>query len=247
MKWGSILFLGLFPVVLLGAAEGRLPDPVRKAETTGVGKTAFAWIPAEAPVPVIFTEGVLAVSVGMREVGGSAWRGLPNVVQGGISWTMGPERWAARPIVSYYHASGSGEYQGEGHYALDLAQLGSWREPYARGELSGDFDELAIGATTGVSWEYVRADIAGGASWVHAQLTDQPSLTLMRRIGRFDIESAEDSDSGLGWWASASVSTKVGPMLFGIEGRYTYAPLRIFSEELKAGGWQLGGSLGFSW
>jgi hypothetical protein len=39
----------------------------------------------------------------------------------------------------------------------------------------------------------------------------------------------------------------VGATVIGVEGRYTDAPVTIFGERLQAGGWQLGGSVGWSW
>ena len=248
MAWRAILLLIGLPAVL-SANEGAAEPVADALPAPGHAfiRRATAWIPEEPPVPGVIRDGMLSVTAGARHVSGDAWNGLPLVFQMGIDWAMGPSDWPVRPIVGYRHASGSGEYEGAGRFELDLAQLGTYTEPTDRGELSGEFQEIAIGATHGWSWWRMRADLSGGACWVRADLEDTPSRTVLRQLAGVRIQPTSDADDGFGWWASAGVRIAVGDALLGIEGRYTDARLEVFGEDLQAGGWQLGGTVGWTW
>lgn len=248
MNWRAIWLLIGLPAVLC-ASEGPA-EPVAAyplAPGHAVVKRATAWIPEEPPVPGLIREGQLSVTAGAREVSGEAWNDLPPVFQMGIDWTMGPPSWPLRPIICYRHASGSGQYEGAGRYLIDLAQLGTYVEPSDRGVISGEFQELGLGAVSSWSWWRLRADIAGGGCWVRADLEDTPSLTVLRQLTGVTTQPTSDADDGLGWWASAGLRIAVGDALLGVEGRYTDARLEVFGEDLQAGGWQLGGTVGWSW
>ena len=252
MLTGKMMWRALFPLIALHAAlsasEGAA-EPVADAMAPGHAfvKRATAWIPEEPPVPGIIREGMLSVTAGARRVSGGAWNGLPPVFQMGIDWTMGPPGWPLRPIIGYRHASGSGQYEGAGRYLIDLAQLGTYVEPSDRGVISGEFQELSLGAVHSWSWWRLRADLAGGACWVRADLEDIPSLTVLRQLTGISTQPTDDADDGLGVWASAGIRVAVGDALMGIEGRYTDAQLEVFGEDLQAGGWQLGATVGWTW
>lgn len=248
MTWRAILLLCALPAVLCASDEAAEPlADAPLAPGHAFVKRATAWIPEEPPVPGIIREGQLSVTAGARQVSGEAWNGLPLVFQMGIDWTMGPPEWPLRPIVGYRHARGSGEYQGAGRFELDLAQLGTYTEPSDRGVITGEFQEIALGATRSWAWSRLRADLSGGACWVSADLEDAPSNTVVRQLAGVRTQPFSDGDDGLGWWASAGLRIAVGDALLGIEGRYTDARLRVFGEDLQAGGWQLGGTVGWTW
>ena len=209
--------------------------------------TTFSWIPAVAPVPRAVNAGSIAVVVGTRALGGPGWRNLGPAYQAGIHCNLGPEHWPMRPVLGYLHARGSGEYRGAGRYDLDLAQLGTITESAERGTRTAVIDEIAAGFARMWSWGSLHTGIGAGGSWVRAQVQDQPASTLLRRLGQAPTSPREAAASGYGWWVAATASVAVGATVIGVEGRYTDAPVTIFGERLQAGGWQLGGSVGWSW
>ena len=57
----------------------------------------------------------------------------------------------------------------------------------------------------------------------------------------------EDSDSSLGYWASAGVFWAMRSFNIGIEAGYSSADITIFNTELDAGGTRLGMLFGYNW
>jgi hypothetical protein len=239
----SVLVLG---VVASAVAASETPwRPSSRGESEA--PTAFAWIPAAAPQPRLLQAGSISAVVGSRSLGGAAWRNLGPAYQAGLDWSPGPASWRLRPVIGYRHARGEGEYAGSAAYHLNLAQLGSVSEVNQRGSLTAEVDEIAVGAGRSWSWGMLHATVGAGGCWVRAQVQDQPAFTLLRRLGQAPTAPAEDAASGYGWWGAASVSIAVSKTVVGIEGRYTDAPLTVFGDQLQAGGWQLGGSVGWTW
>ena len=221
-------------------------DPVALGDVAS-DVTTFSWIPATAPVPRVFHAGSLAAVVGTRGLGGPGWRNLGPAYQAGIEWNPGPANWPVRPVVGYRHARGSGEYRSAGTYNLDLAQLGTVNESAERGTLTAEIDEVAAGVGCNWSWGFLHTSLGAGGCWVRAQVQDQPAFSLLRRLGQVPTTPREDADSGYGWWGAATASVAIGTTVVGLEGRYTDAPVTVFGERLQAGGWQLGGRVGWAW
>ena len=209
--------------------------------------TSFSWIPASAPVPGVVKAGSISAVVGTRALGGAGWRNLGPAHQAGIDWSPGPASWPLRPVLGYRHARGAGEFSTAGTYSLDLAQLGTVTESAERGTRSADVHEVAVGIGRTWTWGVLHASLGAGGCWVRAQVQDQPAFTLMRRLGQAATAPSDDVDSGYGWWGAVATSVAIGATVVGVEGRYTDAPVSVFGDRLQAGGWQLGGRIGWSW
>ena len=243
----SVLLMGV-SLVASTAASSFAADVANELKAPeGSRKSAFTWIPEEAPVPFLLQEVDIGFFVGARLISGDAWRGLPPIVQGGTQMAMGSRSWWVRPVVGYYYARGSGEYHGLGIYDLTFGDLGSVREAESRGTLTVKIDEINVGI--GRSWAcgWCRFDGATGAGWVRAQLDDQPATTLFRLFALADLSPQQDQDETYAWWSSLNISTTVGQTHLGVAGRYTYAPLTLFEQSLQAGSFQVGINAAWSW
>jgi hypothetical protein len=239
----SLLVVGLFATGV--TASETAWEPLSFSDPGA--QTTFDWIPAAAPVPGIMAAGSITTVVGSRSLGGAGWRNLGPAYQAGLDWSPGPASWPVRPIIGYRHARGEGEYSGSAAYELNLAQLGTVTESSQRGTLTAEVDEVALGVGRSWSWGMLHTSLGAGGCWVRAQVQDQPSFTLLRRLGQAPTTPSEDAGSGYGWWGAASASIAFGKTVVGLEGRYTDAPVTVFGDKLQAGGWQLGGSVGWSW
>ena len=242
--WVSRLIPGVGAALAFGSDNAWEPLPVRAVAEDA---TTFAWIPATAPVPRIMNAGAITAVVGTRASGGPGWRNLGPAYQAGIDWKPGPENWPVRPVLGYRRARGTGEYRSVGTQNLDLAQLGTITEFAERGTLTAEIDEVAAGVGRAWSWGFLHATLGAGGCWVRAQVREQPSFTLFRRLGQTPNIPRADADSSFGWWGAATTSIAIGATVVGVEGRYTDAPVTVFGERLQAGGWQLGGSIGWTW
>lgn len=250
---GRALFFSVYLTVahasaVVGAADTSHWLQVFETDSLSLdGASTFSWIPRQAPVPKALVAGDVSGIVGQRAIRGDAWRHLPPVFQAGVQVTVGPRSWWARPVLGYFHASGSGDYRGPGEFDLSFGSLGAIREYEARGQLSATIDELALGLGDNWSWHWFRLDGATGASWVRARLEDRPDLTLFRQFAQVDVSTRSDQAETIAWWSSAGLNVKFGETRIGLAARYTYAPMRVLDRSLQAGGLQLGGSVAWGW
>lgn len=210
-------------------------------------ESTFTWLPNQAPQLHMSLDGSICVFIGQRAIEGDAWRNLPPLLQIGGQLTVGGSSWWVRPVLGYFHASGTADYVGPGEYDLNFGTLGSIRESEARGQMTADIDEIDLGLSRDWNWRWLRLDGATGAAWVRARLEDRPASTIFRQLALADLSSRIDHDETLAWWASIGVGAKVGGIYLGLAARYTYAPMQVFNRSLQAGGIQIGGTLTWAW
>lgn len=207
----------------------------------------FSWIPKNAPVPSFLMAGDLSVFIGERVLRGDAWRHLPPAFQVGVQVTLGSRQWWVRPTVGYYHANGSGDYHDSGTSDLNLGLLGTYREAEARGQLITTVEEVDFGMGREWQWGRLRLEGASGAGWVHVSMEDRPAVTPFRIFSRIDTTPRRDQGQTIAWWGSVNIGMLVANAHVGMVARYTYAPIKIFDQDLQAGGLQMGAQVGWEW
>ena len=224
------------------AADAPVPPPAASER-----EPTFAWIPKNPPVPSLVMAGDLSGFIGERVLSGDAWRHLPPAFQVGVQMTLGSRQWWVRPMIGYYHANETGDYHDSGTADLNLGLLGTYREAEARGQLTTTVDEVDVGVGRDWQWWRLRLEGASGAGWVHVSMEDRPAVTPFRVFAKVDTNPRSDQGQTIAWWGSVGVSMQIGNAHAGVLARYTYAPVKIFDQDLQAGGWQVGAQVGWQW